>query len=151
MFEFTSPAAGGGETVKPAEVEGHLLVVEPIEYRASVATSFGDKDAIIVNVHDIHAGTSHESVMWFSGALVGSLKNRIGTRVLAVMGKGTAKPGQAAPWVLQDASAVPAAVEAATKYLTGQVADSMTAPAAAAANPGLDAALANLAAAGLTK
>jgi hypothetical protein len=73
------------------------------------------------------------------------------------MGKGAAKPGQAAPWILTDASGVPEAVQAATAYLTGQTAASMAAPAApapAATKPdpqadALAAALGNLA--GLTK
>jgi len=158
--EFTAPAAGG-ETLKPAEVEGHVLVVEPEEYVPSVTTSFGDKDAVRVTVHDITTQTTSESVLWFSGALVGSLKNRIGQKVLAVMGKGTAKPGQSAPWVLVDASSNPQAVQAATAYLTGTVTAQLTQPTPepapakgkkAAASPAsdLDAALANLANAGLT-
>jgi hypothetical protein len=44
------------------------------------------------------------------------------------MTKGTAKPGQAAPWVLADASQDAKAVKAATAYLTALTANSMTAP-----------------------
>lgn len=157
-MEFIAPAAGG-ETLKPADLEGHLLVVEPEEYLTSVTTSFGDKDAVRITVHDITDQTTTESVMWFSGVLVGSLKNRIGQKVLAVMGKGTAKPGQSAPWILVDASGNTQAVQAATAYLTGAVTAQLAEPAPAAppakgkkAAPAseLDAALANLANAGLT-
>ena len=156
-MQFSAPAAGG-ETLKPADLEGHVLVVEAEEYVASMTTSFGDKDAIRVTVHDITDGTTTASVLWFSGVLVGSLKNRIGEKVLALMGRGTAKAGQSAPWILVDASTNPAAVQAATAYLTGQVADTLTAPAAAPVKAAvkkapaseLDAALANLAGAGLT-
>ena len=158
-IEFAAPAAGGsGDSLAPADVEGHVLVVEPQEYVASITTSFGDKDAIRVNVHDITTQTSHADVLWFPGGLIGALKGQIGKRVLGVMTKGTAKPGQAAPWLLQDASTSAPAVAAATAYLTATTAATLAAPAAgpapAAAAPvaqsALDAALGNLAAAGLT-
>jgi hypothetical protein len=146
---FVSPSAANGDSIKPADVEGHLLVVEPIEYIASMATSFGDTDAVRINVHDINAQATYESVLWFSGGLVGSLKGRVGQKVLGTMGKGTAKPGMSAPWILQDASGNDKAVAAATAYLTGHVAAQLTEPAAPApsAKPtmsALDAALANL-------
>jgi hypothetical protein len=149
MSMFVSPSAANGDSIKPADVEGHLLVVEPIEYIASMATSFGDTDAVRINVHDINAQATYESVLWFSGGLVGSLKGRVGQKVLGTMGKGTAKPGMSAPWILQDASGNDKAVAAATAYLTGQVAAQLTEPAAPApsAKPtmsALDAALANL-------
>ena len=158
---FTAPAAGGGDSLTPADAEGHLLVVEPVEYVTSIATTYGDKDAIKVDVHDITAQASYTGVLWFPGALIGALKGRIGQKVLAVMGRGQAKPGQAAPWVLVDASGNPTAVQAATAYLTGAMAAQLTEPepAPAAAGKGkkaappasdLDAALANLANAGLT-
>jgi hypothetical protein len=71
-------------------------------------------------VHDITDSTTHDDVLWFSTVLVGSLRTRIGAKVLGVMAKGVAKPGQTAPWVLQDASALPEAVTAAQKYLGGK-------------------------------
>ena len=149
MSMFVSPSAANGDSIKPADVEGHLLVVEPIEYIASMATSFGDTDAVRINVHDINAQATYESVLWFSGGLVGSLKGRVGQKVLGTMGKGTAKPGMSAPWILQDASGNDKAVAAATAYLTGQVAAQLTEPAAPAPSgkptmSALDAALANL-------
>lgn len=151
MSMFVSPSAASGDSIKPADVEGHLLVVEPIEYIASMATSFGDTDAVRINVHDINAQASYESVLWFSGGLVGSLKGRVGHKVLGTMGKGTAKPGMSAPWILNDASSNDKAVAAATAYLTGQVSAQLTTPAEPtyASNPkptmsALDAALANL-------
>jgi len=156
MSMFVSPSAASGDSIKPADVEGHLLVVEPIEYIASMATSFGDTDAVRINVHDINAQATYESVLWFSGGLVGSLKGRVGQKVLGTMGKGTAKPGMSAPWILQDASGNDKAVAAATAYLTGQVSAQLTqAPAPTYdANPkptmsALDAALANLEASAL--
>ena len=110
---FDAPATGGG-SIKPADVEGHLLVVEPTEYVPSIATSFGEKDAIRVTVHDITASETHDNVLLFGTALIGSLKTQVGKRVLGVMTKGTAKPGQAAPWVLEDATGNAKAVKAFT-------------------------------------
>lgn len=149
-IQFDAPSQGGG-SLKAADVEGHVLVVEPSEYVASIATSFGEKDAIRVSVHDITTSETHNDVLLFGSALISSLKGQIGKRVLGVMGKGTAKAGQSAPWVLIDASQDPNAVSAATAYLNGAVAATITAPAKAPAGnqSALDAALGNLAAAGL--
>jgi hypothetical protein len=154
-IEFAAPGTGGsGDTLAPADVEGHVLVVEPQEYIASMATTFGDKDAIRVTVHDISAQNTATDVLWFPGGLIGALKGRIGQRVLGVMSRGTAKAGQSAPWILVDASGNEAAVKAATAYLTGQVASTLAPPApaaapVAAAPSALDAALGNLP--GITK
>lgn len=117
MSMFTAPGASGGSDVKPADLDGHLLVVEPQEYCESIPTSMGDKDAVRVRIHDITDQATYEDVLWFPKVLVGSLKGRIGAKVLAVLGKGTAKPGQSAPWILIDASTDADAVAAATGYL----------------------------------
>lgn len=128
--------------MKPAEIENHLLVVEPTEYIEKMATQMGESDAVRCRVHDITGKTTHDEVLWFSTVLVGSLRSRVGEKVLGVMSKGVAKPGQTAPWILQDASSVPEAVEAAKAYL----ATSSTAaePAAATEEDGLAAALTKL-------
>lgn len=118
MSMFTAPAAGGGSDVRPADLEGHLLIVEPLEYCESIPTSMGDKDAVRVTLHDVTNSATFNDVLWFPKVLVGSLKGRIGQKVLAVLGKGTAKPGQSAPWILIDASTEADAVAAATAYLS---------------------------------
>lgn len=141
-MEFDAPSQGGG-SLRPADVEGHLLVVEPTEYVPVVATSFGEKDAVRVNVHDITDSETHNDVLLFGTALIGSLKTQVGKRVLGVMTKGTAKPGQAAPWILEDATSNAKAVKAATAYLTNQTAATMSAP--KSDTSALDAALENLA------
>jgi len=117
MTVFAAPAAGVGSDVRPADLEGHLPIVEPLEYVASIPTSMGDKDAVRVTIHDITDSATYEDVLWFPKVLVGSLKGRVGQKVLAVLGKGTAKPGQSAPWVLIDATTEADAVKAATAYL----------------------------------
>ena len=147
-MEFAAPSPGGSG-LTAADLEGHLVVVEPKEYIATMMTRYGEKDAIRVTLHDIHAQETHEDVLFF-GALIGALKGQIGKRVLGVIGKGQAKPGQAPPWTITDASSSEQAVKAATAYLTGQVAATMAAPAAVdPQQSALDAALGNLQAAGL--
>jgi hypothetical protein len=150
MIDFSAPILTGS-VLKPAEVENHLLVVIAKEFRPDVTTTLGLTDAVLVDVHDITDGETHSDVMWFSKVLVSSLKDRMGQKVLAVMGKGNAKPGQSAPWLLKDASGEPKAVEAATAYLTGQVAAQIAAPAAAAPVAGGDDLMAALASLGAKK
>lgn len=141
-MQFDAPSQGGG-SLKPADVEGHLLVVEPSEYVAAIATSFGEKDAVRVTVHDITDSETYQDVLLFGTALIGSLKSQVGKRVLGVMTKGTAKPGQAAPWVLEDATGNAKAVKAATAYLIGK--QGYPWRGASADTSALDAALENLA------
>jgi hypothetical protein len=149
MTVFAAPAAGGGSDVRPADLEGHLLVVEPLEYVASIPTSMGDKDAVRVTIHDITDTATYEDVLWFPKVLVGSLKGRVGQKVLAVLGKGTAKPGQSAPWILVDATTDNDCVKAATTYLDAIAGNQFTDPdveqlAADSGNPALAAALGKL-------
>ena len=149
MTVFAAPAAGGGSDVRPADLEGHLLVVEPLEYVASIPTMMGDKDAIRVTIHDITDTDTYEDVLWFPKVLVGSLKGRIGQKVLAVLGKGTAKPGQSAPWILVDATTDADCVKAATAYLDARAGNQFADPeveqlAKDSGNPALAAALGKL-------
>ena len=149
MTVFAAPAAGGGSDVRPADLEGHLIVVEPLEYCPSIPTSYGDKDAVRVTIHDITDTATYEDVLWFPKVLVGSLKGRVGQKVLAVLGKGTAKPGQAPPWILVDATTDNDCVQAATTYLDAIAGNQFTDPeveqiAADSGNPALAAALGKL-------
>ena len=149
MTVFAAPAAGGGSDVRPADLEGHLLVVEPLEYVASIPTSMGDKDAVRVTIHDITDTATYEDVLWFPKVLVGSLKGRVGQKVLAVLGKGTAKPGQSAPWILVDATTDNDCVQAATTYLEAIAGNQFAEPeveqlAKDSGNPALAAALGKL-------
>jgi hypothetical protein len=146
---FTSPGASGGTDIKPADLEGHLLVVEPLEYVESIPTSMGEKDAVRVTIHDISDNETYEDVLWFPKVLVGSLKGRVGQKVLAVLGKGNAKPGQNAPWILVDATSQGDAIKAATTYMEARMATSFATPeveelAEQSGNPMLAAALGKL-------
>lgn len=133
MTQFSDPSQGG-DSLKPSDVLGHLLIVRPLEHVFGIVTTFGEKDAIRCDVGDVTANEIHKDVLWFPGGLVGSLKNSIGSTILATMTQGTAKPGQSAPWMLAGASADPAAVAKASAWLdvNGPTFNGL-APAAAAA------------------
>lgn len=128
MSAFAAPAAAEG--IKWDDLHGHLLVIEPEEHVTGIPTTFGDKDAIRANVHDISESTTFEDTLIFPSAMVGSLKRRVGEKVLAVLSQGVAKPGQKPPWILVDATGEAEAVKAATAYL-----DSLGARQFASADP----------------
>lgn len=121
---FDSPSIGG-ETLKPADVQGHLLIVRPVSHEQNITTGFGVKDAVRVNVVDLD-GTDPDTnqpghvvigALWFSGLLVGSLKNDLGKTLLGRMNQGVAKPGQSAPWKFDSAVDDQAAVQRASAWM----------------------------------
>jgi hypothetical protein len=131
---FDAPTMGSTNSVRPADLEGHVVVVEPLEYVSSISTTFGETDAIRVNVHDISEKASHDDVLFFSTALVGSFKRDIGKKLLGKLGKGDAKPGQSPPWILVDLTSNEKAVAAASKYMNERTAGSLSAPSTATAS-----------------
>jgi hypothetical protein len=130
---FTSPATSS-ESVKPADLHNHLLIIKPIEYKTGITTSLGEAEAIEVDLIDLDTNTEHNSVLFFNVALRSALKPNIGKSVLARIGQGVAKPGKSAPWILVDAVADAEAVAKATAYLAGNLT-----PATPAATPAVDA------------
>lgn len=134
---FNSPNTGG-DICKPADVAGHLLIVKAVDYKAEVRTSMGPSEAISVDIADLDSinpatGQPHiyRGSLWFNVALVNALRSQIGQLVLARMGQGTAKPGQSAPWILDDATNDPGAVAQATAWMNQHPEfQGLTAPAA---------------------
>ena len=144
---FSAPSSNT-ESVKVADLNGHLLIIEPIEYKTGIPTVHGDADAIEVNINDLDTGFSHNSVLFFNVALKNALKNKIGQKVLAKIGAGTAKPGKSAPWILVDATGDADAVAKANAFIAGTPAGPVghaAAPASANINdPAVQALLAQL-------
>lgn len=101
MFSAPSTPTTG---VKVADLEGKLLVIEPTDFKTEIPTVHGVADAIQVNLLDVDSGTRHNDVLFFNVALKSALIPKIGQKVLARIGKGVAKPGKSAPWILIDAS-----------------------------------------------
>ena len=132
---FAAPS-NENENVKVADLANHLLIITPVEYKTGIQTVHGSAEAVEVNVVDLDTNKEHTSLLWFNVALRNSLKTKIGQKVLARIGQGSAKPGKSAPWILVDATADATAVAKANAYL-GSAPAAPAAPAAAAA-VGLD-------------
>lgn len=115
---FSAPSSNT-ESVKVADLNGHLLILEAIEYKTGIPTVHGDADAIEVRINDLDTGFNHESVLFFNVALKNALKTKIGQKVLARIGQGTAKPGKSAPWILVDATGDADAVAKANAFIAG--------------------------------
>ena len=62
---FSSPATSG-ESVKPADLQGHLLIIKPVEYKTGITTSLGEAEAIEVDLVDLDAGTEHNSCLLYT-------------------------------------------------------------------------------------
>jgi len=135
---FTSPSSSNGDSVKPADLQGHLLIINPVEYKTGIQTSLGEAEAIEVNIVDLDTQTEHTSVLFFNVALRSALKSNIGKSVLARIGQGVAKPGKSAPWILIDATTDADAVAKATAYLAGGISAPATPAPVAAANQVVD-------------
>jgi hypothetical protein len=123
----------GGDQPKVADLANQLLIIEPTEYKASINTVHGETDAVEVRVINIDTGEIHSELLFFNVALKNALKNKIGQKVLARIGQGTAKPGKSAPWILIDATGNPADLAKANAFVSAAAGREPAAPAPAAA------------------
>lgn len=135
-FAAPAPATGG---IDLKSLMGALLIIEPHGTEDGIQTVHGPASAVRATIHVIDgptAGEVHDDVLLFPKVLQGQLKSRIGQKVLGRLGQGLARPGQSAPWVIQEAE--PADIAAGTDYLNRQQAGQFAAPAqqaTAAGNP----------------
>ena len=123
---FSAPSSSNTESVKVADLNGHLLIIEPTEYKTGIATVHGEADAIEVRINDLDTGHTHESVLFFNVALKSALRSKIGQKVLARIGQGVAKPGKSAPWILLDATNDADAVAKANAFIANTGATAAT-------------------------
>ena len=129
LERFSKPSVAG-ESPKPADLNGHLLIIKPTEFKTGIQTSLGEADAIQCEIIDLDTNKEHPSVLFFNVALKNALKSNIGKTVLARIGQGVAKPGKSAPWILLDATTNDADIQKATDYLAGAAkAEVVTTPA----------------------
>lgn len=101
----TPPAPSGG--IKWDDHKSALLLIEPLSVESQVQTSFGPADAVKANVHVIDgagAGDAYTETLIFPKLLVSQTKNHIDEKILGRLGQGQQKPGQSAPWLLNEAS-----------------------------------------------
>jgi hypothetical protein len=129
-MSFVAPATSSGDFVKVADLNGHLLIISPTEYKASVSTAMGDTEAIQCNIVDLDTNEEHTDVLLFNVALRSALKPNIGAQVLARIGQGIAKVGKSAPWILNDATVNPADIQKATAFLAAKATAGIVPPAA---------------------
>jgi hypothetical protein len=128
---FAAPS-NASDSVKVADLAGHLLIITPTEYKTGIQTVHGLAEAVEVNVVDLDTKQSYGSLLWFNVALRNALKSKLNQKVLARIGQGAAKPGKSAPWILIDATGDANAVAAANAYLSVAPAPVIAAPAPAA-------------------
>lgn len=105
MFEKPSAPSGG---ITWADHKGALLLIEPVSFESQIPTSFGATDAVKATVHVIDgpgAGESYDDTLIFPKILVSQTKAMTGKKVLGRLSQGSAKPGQSAPWLLEEATA----------------------------------------------
>ena len=101
--EYTAPSAGGGDKLPLADLEGALLRIDVLEALTDISTSFGIANPIRANVVALdgkNKGDDYDDTLIFPRVLVSQLKGSVGKVVLGRLGKGTAKSGQSAPWML---------------------------------------------------
>ena len=115
---FNQPSAGG-DRVDIKELVGSLVLVWVREVRENVPTPYGESDAVACDIHVLDGakgGEKFENTLLFQRALIGSLRSFAGGEpVLGRVGTGIAKPGQSAPYILNDFTDQDAAV--ATGYI----------------------------------
>ena len=114
-FAAFNSSDDSGERIKLADLEGSVVIMEPTEYVPSIETMHGVTDAVKATIHDVSGSRTYKDQLLFQRAMVSGLKDKVGQRVLGVVGRGNAKAGKSAPWVLHVANE--AQKEAAKNYL----------------------------------
>lgn len=96
--------ASGSDHFKPAEHYDHLLILEPpFVLEKDVDTVHGSRDATRVDrIVDVTDGTRFADAFIFPVVLQSALTPGSDRPVLGRLGKGQAKGGHAAPWVLDN-------------------------------------------------
>lgn len=102
---FDGPGSASGITW--ADYENRLLLVTPHEKDVTVNTAFGESTAVRADVVVLDGPGAPEEVndtLIFPKVLQGQVKGNAGSgrSNLGRLGKGNAKPGQSAPWMLGD-------------------------------------------------
>ena len=104
---FDGPGSATGIDLK--ELEGALLLIQPLSFEENIKTNFGDTSAVRANVYVLDGarkGEEFNDTLLFPKVLQSQVKGNCGTGRynLGRLGHGQAKPGQSAPWLLGDPS-----------------------------------------------
>ena len=103
-MEFAQPASGAsGDRFVPADHLGKLVAFYGLG-KDTVQTEFGEATVATVEVAvvlDADGGPEpYSDILVFGAALAPALYKKAPGPVLGVIGKGEAKPGRSAPWIL---------------------------------------------------
>lgn len=103
--EFAAPASSTG--IKWEDLKGSLLLFDVHSVETGIKTTFGETDAVRADVTVLDgdaAGDTYNDTLVFPKVLQSQLRPNVEKKVLGRLGQGTAKPGQSAPWMLNDAT-----------------------------------------------
>lgn len=117
MSEFVSAAPPSGG-ITWADHKGALLIIEPQSFEVGIQTSFGTADAVKADVYVLNGpddADEYRETLVFPKLLASQLKNQIGNKVVGRLSQGSAKPGQSAPWLLEEAT--PEDIEKARAFI----------------------------------
>lgn len=138
MGKTVTAAAPGGSPVPFADLEGKLLVVEPLSLETGITTVHskerGDTDAVRANVWVVRSKDGskfdeYEDTLIFPRVLIGQLRKAIGKSVVVgrlIKDTENQKRGQNPPWKLAEPSAADLKVGAefyAARSMSGAGAD----------------------------
>lgn len=110
-------APSSGDKLDLDGLNGTLLYIVVGELKKDIDTSFGKANAISATITALDGakkGETFDDVLIFPRVLVSQLQADIGESVVGRLGKGEAKPGKSAPWLL--GAPTEADLEVATKY-----------------------------------
>lgn len=123
--EFALPSETKGEGLGIGDFEGHLVILRAAGAETQMDTSFGESTYIPSQILDVDGDLTPEGFedIWvWSAGVRSQLKSatKAGKPIVGVVGKGTAKPGKSAPWLIiePDAAQLAEAKKAYTKYNT---------------------------------
>lgn len=109
--EFGDP--GERSSFKLADHEGALLLITPRSLEEGIETSFGESDAIKADIvvltktngKRLAEPIEESGALIFQRVVIGQLEDAIGKRrVLGTVGRGVAKKGQSAPFLIEKAT-----------------------------------------------
>lgn len=106
MSMFAAPSAPTGG-ITWADHKGALLLIEPLSVETGIQTSFGAADAVRANITVLDgpgAPAEFPDALIFPKLLQSQTRGQVGQKVLGRLGQGSAKPGQSAPWLLEEAT-----------------------------------------------
>lgn len=114
--EYGRISEATGEYARLEKLDGHLLLIYPIGYIEHSPTRFSTpgkrSDVIVSDIIDLddkdeqgNFGKVYRNTWWRGAQLIIGLRPQIGRKVLGRLGRGVARNGMNAPWVVNDMTA----------------------------------------------